>query len=355
VVCHIQQGTQSSTDGWFKNPQSQVSAHYGIGVTGAIYQWVREEDSAWANGIVNVSGVTPAWLTSLSKQGVNINTVTISLEHEGYSGNAMPEAQYQASLWVQKQIIQRYNIPLDRDHIIGHYQVDYINKSGCPGSGFPWSRLMIDLNNWATDTSQNTGGGGNVTTPTDSTAIQLNGHTVGHGFLARYLELGGGDFNTAVRNIGFPLTEEVTGPDGLTRQVFERYVMEYDPKETNDYWKVRGAFAGAAWLDENKAKLNLDTQPVTNPLKLQNAHKGHSQPIHLAVMEKYQHHEQGPDEAGENGDSPLKSPAPTHDQKGPEKSETAEANRLQDETGTGESNPPDNNGGPDQPPAIKKE
>lgn len=266
IVSHIMQGSMGSTDGWFKNPAAQASAHFGISFTGAIYQWVREEDSAWANGIANLSGATPAWLSSLYKQGVNINNVTVSIEHEGFTGNVMPEAQYQASLWLQKQLITRHGVSIDREHLIGHYQIDSVNRPNCPGTGFSWTRLVNDLNNWATNTTSSSNGG--VVVP-NVPVVNLNNHVIGHGFLTRYLELGGNDLNASIRNVGLPLTEEVTGPDGLTRQVFERYVMEYDPKETNEFWKVRGAFAGASWLDENGEKLNLkqSTGAAQMPLK----------------------------------------------------------------------------------------
>jgi hypothetical protein len=255
AICdHIMQGTLGSTDGWFHNAAAEASSTYGIGTDGTIYQWVKEEDSAWANGVVNVSGGTPAWLSSLSRQGVNINTVTISIEHAGYTGNAMPEAQYQATLWLHKQIIPKYNIPLDREHIIGHYQVDIVNRSGCPGTGFPWTRLLNDLVTWAA--GNNTDNPHPIIVPDDK-VLTMNGHVIGHGFLARYMEMGGNDLTACLRNVGLPLTDEFSNPDGITRQVFERYVMEYNPKEPNEFWKISGAFTGQNWLDLNQPEVKL--------------------------------------------------------------------------------------------------
>jgi hypothetical protein len=76
---------------------------------------------------------------------INPNRLTVSIEHEGRTGEEFPEAQYQATLFVHKKIIQQFGIPIDRFHIIGHYQIDSLNRPMCPGTGFPWNRLIADL------------------------------------------------------------------------------------------------------------------------------------------------------------------------------------------------------------------
>ena len=37
LIVHIMQGTLAGTDSWFRNPNAQVSAHFGVGKTGTIY------------------------------------------------------------------------------------------------------------------------------------------------------------------------------------------------------------------------------------------------------------------------------------------------------------------------------
>lgn len=60
------------------------------------------------------------------------------------------------------------------------------------------------------------------------------GHWIAHGFKA-YWEAHGG-----LRVLGLPLTEEFRATDtGLVTQVFERYVLEWDPSAPPD-WQVRG-------------------------------------------------------------------------------------------------------------------
>lgn|GEM_PF-2043324 len=116
-----------------------VGKHFGVGKNGEIHQYVDLSCPAWANGGVN----KPDW--PLLQDGVNPNYYTVSIEHEGNSGDAMPEAQYQATLALHRWLIESLGIPVTRDNIIGHYRIDSVNKSNCPGLGFPWERLLKDL------------------------------------------------------------------------------------------------------------------------------------------------------------------------------------------------------------------
>lgn len=139
IVDHIMSGTLDGTDSWFQNPDSQVSSHFGVGKNGEIHQYVDLQYPAWANGFV----ANPSW--PLLQSGINPNYYTISIEHEGNSGDIFTEAQYQATLALHKWLIEVLGIPVNRDTIIGHYRIDSVNKANCPGSGFPWDRLFSDL------------------------------------------------------------------------------------------------------------------------------------------------------------------------------------------------------------------
>ncbi len=134
-------GTLAGTDSWFRDPSSRVSAHYGIGKDGTIHQYVREEDAAWANGVVN----RPSWPLLDRFPGVNPNLYTLSIEHEGYPGEPFTEAMYRASLDLTRWLVFRWRIPVDRDHLIGHYRLDSVDRPDCPGPAFPWDRLFADL------------------------------------------------------------------------------------------------------------------------------------------------------------------------------------------------------------------
>lgn len=127
IVIHIMEGTLSGTDSWFASPTSQVSAHYGVGVTGEIHQYVKESDTAWHAGQI----VPPTQWDFLGHGALNPNLYTIGIEHEGHATDIWPDAQKKASAALIKDICSRYSIPLDREHIVGHYQIKG-TKPNCP-------------------------------------------------------------------------------------------------------------------------------------------------------------------------------------------------------------------------------
>ena len=125
VVIHIMDGTLVGTDSWFANPASQVSAHYGVGRTGEVHQYVKEEDTAWHAGRVDV----PVW--KLIKPNINPNLYTVGIEHEGKPDDVWTDAMKQSSAELIREICQRWQIPIDRNHIVGHFEI-FSKKPNCP-------------------------------------------------------------------------------------------------------------------------------------------------------------------------------------------------------------------------------
>jgi len=141
IVLHTMAGSLAGTLAHFQNPETQVSSHYGVGRKGEIHRYVQEKDGAWTNGRV----LKPTSKQIIQRAG-NPNRYTITIEFEGKDrGGAIDQPQYQAGLWLIQQIAARWNIPLTREYIIGHYEIDSINKENCPGPFFPWTMLMKDL------------------------------------------------------------------------------------------------------------------------------------------------------------------------------------------------------------------
>jgi N-acetylmuramoyl-L-alanine amidase len=66
LIVHVMQGSLWGTDSWFRNPDAQASAHFGIGLDGTCIQWVDTDHMAW--------------------HACNANPVSIGVETEGYSG-----------------------------------------------------------------------------------------------------------------------------------------------------------------------------------------------------------------------------------------------------------------------------
>ena len=141
-ICnHISVGLRGSVTNWFNNPNSQSSYHYLVCKNGDIIQFVRDEDTAWSQGIVN----KPTAKIYFDNGRINPNWYLISISHEVTSTEALTEEQYQSSLWLHNELINKYNIPITREFIIGHFELDSVNRVNDPQRNFPWDRLINDL------------------------------------------------------------------------------------------------------------------------------------------------------------------------------------------------------------------
>ncbi|WP_433235199.1 N-acetylmuramoyl-L-alanine amidase [Streptosporangium sp. CA-135522] len=126
VIIHVTQGSYAGTISWFQNPSAQVSAHYVVRSSdGAITQMVREKDIAWHAG---------NW---------SYNTRSVGIEHEGYVSDAswFTDAMYRASAALTRNICDRYGIPKDRSHILGHVEVPGADHTD-PGPYWDWNKYM---------------------------------------------------------------------------------------------------------------------------------------------------------------------------------------------------------------------
>lgn len=139
IVIHVMEGSLTGTDGWFRDPRSSVSAHYGVGKGGEVHAYVLEKDTAWHAGRVNAP-VWPLIKSAGRNQYINPNYYTIGIEHEGTGLTDWTPEMYNASAALIKEICTRWNIPLDRNHIIGHR--DIYSLKTCPGPKADINRLI---------------------------------------------------------------------------------------------------------------------------------------------------------------------------------------------------------------------
>lgn len=138
IVVHIMDGTLAGTDSWFSNPASKVSAHYGVGQQGEVHQYVMETDSAWHAGRV----YNPSWalIKTVNDQYINPNYYTIGIEHEGKGDTPWTAAMYAASAALIRDIADRWHIPLDRQHVVGHHEIYGVKT--CPGTQVNLDKLI---------------------------------------------------------------------------------------------------------------------------------------------------------------------------------------------------------------------
>jgi hypothetical protein len=142
IVNHIAEGTVAGCDSWFSNPAAGASTSFALnGQT--IHQYVRAPYYGWAHGVIaNPSDRFLRLQREALDRGLgsNPNVWALGIEHEGYTGNPMPAAQWSMTIWLAAWLAQTYGIPIDRDHIIGHRDIDSVNRKLCPG----WSESDWD-------------------------------------------------------------------------------------------------------------------------------------------------------------------------------------------------------------------
>ena len=134
IVIHISEGTLASADAWFNNDAAKVSAHYCVGRSGEVHQYVNEDDTAYHAG----SGVDPTW--RLLRPRINPNFYTIGIEHEGRAQDLWPDLQYATSAQLVADIAKRWSIPVDADHIVMHREIRA--SKTCPGLVFSRDKLL---------------------------------------------------------------------------------------------------------------------------------------------------------------------------------------------------------------------
>ncbi len=147
IVAHIMEGTLAGCDEWFADPHARASANYGVGRDGAIHQYVDPEgfDCPLANG--NVANPDAAALALWYEMGrADPNYWTVSIEHEGFPGDIMPPAQLAASGQLAAWLCQRFAIPADENHLMGHYEFDSVTRPPCRGwdraGGLAWEAAI---------------------------------------------------------------------------------------------------------------------------------------------------------------------------------------------------------------------
>lgn len=124
VVVHTMQGYYGGSISWFQNPMSNVSAHYCMRAEdGEVTQMVRNTDRAWHVGSNNASA--------------------LGIEHEGFIDDASwyTWQTYLSSARLARWLCDEYEIPVDRDHIVGHVELPNQTHTD-PGANWNWDLYM---------------------------------------------------------------------------------------------------------------------------------------------------------------------------------------------------------------------
>lgn len=134
IVIHITDGAFSGALNWLTKKGSQVSAHFLTGTEGQVVQLVKISDTAWHCGLIKKS----TW--SLLKPNVNPNYYTIGIENEGSKNIPVTPLQFFNVATLCRQLCIDFEIPMDRDHILGHKEIR-ADKT-CPGDFWDLEKLV---------------------------------------------------------------------------------------------------------------------------------------------------------------------------------------------------------------------
>jgi N-acetyl-anhydromuramyl-L-alanine amidase AmpD len=125
VIVHVTQGSYDSAVRVFKNPDHQAATHYIVDQDGSVTQMIRELDVAYHAG------------------NRDYNERSVGIEHVGFVDRPQDftDAMYTASARLTARICERYGIPVDRSHVIGHHEVPGADHTD-PGPHWDWDRYM---------------------------------------------------------------------------------------------------------------------------------------------------------------------------------------------------------------------
>lgn len=143
IVLHITDGdTADGALGWFRNSESQASAHYVVDRNGAIFQSVDEADTAWANGRLTKPDMTNPLIRRWLDLGINPNKETISIEVVGRPNQGWTTRQLAVVEYLIYHLATKHQITVGPDTILGHHQIDSVTRSRCPSlTPDQWRRL----------------------------------------------------------------------------------------------------------------------------------------------------------------------------------------------------------------------
>ena len=155
IVMHIASGRLAGVFPTFNTPGIQVSAHFCIAQDGTVEQYVSVDDTAFANGLgwqaernqwLNPRGkiVTPSWQYLIPQ--INPNSYTVSIEHEGWPQDKWTDAMYMANHRLLLWLAEKFNLTITpRCTLIGHNEIDPIDKPNCPGPNVEFERIAQDI------------------------------------------------------------------------------------------------------------------------------------------------------------------------------------------------------------------
>ena len=151
ITLHTSGWTKSSAINTIMNPANNVSYHYLISLAGDITQLVDIRNTAFHAGL-SADLRRQSLLAAVRTRNVNPNLYTIGIAFGDLHLNRgrLTQAQIESVIWLIQCVraevrrIWGREIPIDRNHIVGHGQINPVTRSGCPGP-IQWDEIMSGL------------------------------------------------------------------------------------------------------------------------------------------------------------------------------------------------------------------
>lgn len=131
---------------------NEVSIHYLVDREGAVYCFIPEDRAAWHAGEGTFAN-DPKYTNKMNFHSIGIEIMGIGsyddmaeyMDEEAYDALdpeliGFTDAQYETLRLLIADICQRYDIPMDRAHVIGHS--DFAPDKTDPGELLDWERLL---------------------------------------------------------------------------------------------------------------------------------------------------------------------------------------------------------------------
>jgi N-acetyl-anhydromuramyl-L-alanine amidase AmpD len=246
IVIHDTEGAWEGVLNMVQDP-TYVSWNYSLRSTdGHIAQHVKAKDVAWHAG---------NWF---------VNATSIGLEHEGFLANPdawYTEAMYRSSARLVRYLSEKYDIPLDRQHILGHDNVPgptagtIATMHTDPGPYWDWAHYFALLGRPFEATADLRGG---LVTIRPDYAGNRPGYTgcvargepcAAHGSSAVRLHSGPGTSYSLIKDVGLGTTP-TTGVNDLSSRVSTG--QQYAVADRDGDWTAIWYLGQKAWFRNPK-------------------------------------------------------------------------------------------------------
>ena len=130
VVMHSMEGDLATALGMLDDPEVAKSWHFSVAADGAVFQHIDTDGISWASG------------------GFGANQRFWSIEHEGWAGESLTDAQYAASAALVGWLLEMHGLaPVRGETLWEHNEMTRFGSAptACPSGRIPWGRLLADL------------------------------------------------------------------------------------------------------------------------------------------------------------------------------------------------------------------